>query len=166
MGTGRSNKLVGQTGEYLVAAELSRMGLIATTFTGNVPHYDIIAADEEGRHVFIQVKAGKVASWQLNLEQFCHVEFDGRRQILAPRKTAPVIGLIVVFVRIAPDRNDRYYVCPWAKLRDLLIEGHSAFLARHDGIRPKRWDSLHCGIGENALQPFLEKWETVTDGLR
>ena len=41
MGTGRSNKLVGQTGEYLVTAELSRRGLIATTFTGNVPHYDI-----------------------------------------------------------------------------------------------------------------------------
>ena len=46
MATGRSNKLVGQTGEYLVAAELSRRGHIATTFTGNVPHYDIIASDE------------------------------------------------------------------------------------------------------------------------
>ena len=31
MATGRSNKLVGQTGEYLVAAELSRRGPIATT---------------------------------------------------------------------------------------------------------------------------------------
>jgi len=49
MATGRSNKLVGQTGEYLVAAELLRRGLIATTFTGNVPHYDIIASDETGR---------------------------------------------------------------------------------------------------------------------
>ena len=45
MGRGRSNKLVGQTGEYLVAAALSRRGLIATTFTGNVPHYDIIASE-------------------------------------------------------------------------------------------------------------------------
>ena len=44
MATGRTSKLVGQTGEYLVAAELSRRGLIATTFTGNVPHYDIIAS--------------------------------------------------------------------------------------------------------------------------
>jgi hypothetical protein len=26
-------------GEYLVAAEVCRRGLIATTFTGNVPHY-------------------------------------------------------------------------------------------------------------------------------
>ncbi len=44
MATGHSNKLVGQTGECLVAAELGRRGLIATTFTGNVPRYDIIAS--------------------------------------------------------------------------------------------------------------------------
>jgi hypothetical protein len=50
--TGRSNKLVGQTGEYLVAAELSRRGLIATTFTGNVPDYDIIASEKWGQ-IFI-----------------------------------------------------------------------------------------------------------------
>jgi hypothetical protein len=43
MATGRSNYLTKQTGEYLVAAELSRRGFIATTFTGNVPHYDIVA---------------------------------------------------------------------------------------------------------------------------
>lgn len=35
MATGRSNKIVGQTGEYLVAAELSRRGLIATTRIGS-----------------------------------------------------------------------------------------------------------------------------------
>lgn len=51
MELGRSNKLVGQTGEYLVAAELFRRGLIATTFTGHVPHYDIVASDERGQHV-------------------------------------------------------------------------------------------------------------------
>jgi hypothetical protein len=31
---------VGQAGEYLLAAELSQRGLIANTFTGNVPHRD------------------------------------------------------------------------------------------------------------------------------
>lgn len=46
MTSGRSNKIVGQTGEYLVAAELGRRGLIPTTFTDNAPHYDIIASDE------------------------------------------------------------------------------------------------------------------------
>ena len=54
--SGRATKLTGQIGEYLVAAELARRGLIATTFTGNVPHYDIIASDERGRHLSVQVK--------------------------------------------------------------------------------------------------------------
>jgi hypothetical protein len=53
MATGRHNKLVGQTGKYLVATELSRRNLIATTFTGNVPHYDIYASDEAGHHVSV-----------------------------------------------------------------------------------------------------------------
>ncbi|WP_151891987.1 MULTISPECIES: hypothetical protein [unclassified Halomonas] len=53
MTKGRSNKLVGATGEYLVAAELSRRELIATTFTGNVPHYDIVASDENGQQLLI-----------------------------------------------------------------------------------------------------------------
>ena len=166
MATGRSNKLVGQTGEYLVAAELSRRGLIATTFTGNVPHYDIIAADEAGRHVFIQVKSGKANSWQLDLRQFCDVTFEGKKQVLSPRKKSPVIGLVVVFVKIATERKDRYYICTWEQLRDVLVRGHEAFLARHDGIRPKRWDSMHSAIAEKALEPFLEQWSLVIDGLR
>jgi len=41
-------QLTKQVGEYLVAAEVCRRGLIATTFTGNVPHYDIIASNTTG----------------------------------------------------------------------------------------------------------------------
>ena len=67
MATGRDNKLVGAAGEYLVAAELCRRGLIATTFTGNVPHYDIVASDAKGRHVSIQVKASRSGSWQFKV---------------------------------------------------------------------------------------------------
>ncbi|MBN8459438.1 MAG: hypothetical protein J0M04_16540 [Verrucomicrobia bacterium] len=166
MATGRSNKLVGQTGEYLVAAELSRMGLIATTFTGNVPHYDIIAADERGKHVFIQVKAGKANSWQLDIRQFCEIGFDGEKQVVGSKKKCPVIGLVMVFVRVCEDRSDRYYVCRWEDLRDLLVKGHKEFLARHGGRRPKKWDSMHSAILESVLEPFLEKWDVVTEGLR
>ena len=54
--TGRSKYLTKQAGEYLVAAELSRRGYIATTFTGNVPYYDIIAVDDRGGHVVVQVR--------------------------------------------------------------------------------------------------------------
>ena len=43
MATGLSTKLTGQIGEHLVTAELGRLGIIATPFSGNVPEIDILA---------------------------------------------------------------------------------------------------------------------------
>ena len=167
MATGRSNKLVGQTGEYLVAAELSRRGLIATTFTGNVPHYDIIASDESGRHVSVQVKAGRGSSWQFsNITQYCDITFNGKRQIVGDKKPCPVRGLIVTFVKIEEDGNDRFYILTWQRLRDLLVKGHKAFLQRHSGIRPQRWDSLHVAISEKTLRPYRDRWDNIEKNLR
>lgn len=39
-------QLIKMIGEYLVCAELCRRELIATTSTGNVPEFDILATDE------------------------------------------------------------------------------------------------------------------------
>lgn len=167
MATGRSNKLVGQTGEYLIAAELSRRGLIATTFTGNVPHYDIIASDEAGRHVSVQVKASRGSSWQFgNIAQYCDITFDCQRQVVGDVKPCPVLRLIVVFVKIANDGNDRFYILPWEQLRDLLVAHHKTFLAKHGGRRPKKWDSLHCAIDEKTLHPYKDQWATIEKNLK
>ena len=57
MATGRGNQLTKQAGEYIVAAELSRRGFVATTFTGNVPADDIVAVDDQGGQALVQVKA-------------------------------------------------------------------------------------------------------------
>lgn len=167
MATGRSNKLVGQTGEYLVAAELSRRGLIATTFTGNVPHYDIIASDESGRHVSVQVKTSRGTTWQFgNITQYCDITFDDTRQLVGDMKPCPVNRLIVAFVKIEEGGNDRFYILPWQKLRDLLVKLHREYLEKHDGVRPQRWDSLHTAISERTLLPYLNKWDTIKKNLR
>jgi len=166
MSTGRSNKLVGQAGEYLVAAELSRRGLIATTFTGNVPHYDIIASDEEGRHVSVQVKAARSGSWQFSIDQFCEIAYRGKKQIVGTAKPAPVKRLIMVFVIMNEYGSDRFYICRWEKIRDRQIEGYKAYLARHGGVRPKKWDSLHSGLRERHLLQYRDRWETIERNLR
>jgi hypothetical protein len=167
MATGRSNKLVGQTGEYLIAAELSRRGLIATTFTGNVPHYDIIASDETGRHVSVQVKASRGASWQFgNITQYCDIRFDGKRQVVGKPKACPVNRLIVAFVRIADGGKDSFYILPWGTLRDLLVEHHREFIARHDGMRPRKWESLHCAIEEKVLKSHENRWDVIEQNLK
>ena len=166
MASGRSNKIVGQTGEYLVAAELGRRGLIATTFTGNVPHYDIIASDEKGKHVSVQVKAGRGTSWQLNISHYCEITFQENKQIVGRATECPVQDLVVVFVRIAQDGNDKFYILRWPILRDILKRNHKKYLARHNGTRPKSWKSVHTAIYEKHLAPFQNKWETIEEILR
>jgi Holliday junction resolvase-like predicted endonuclease len=166
MGTGRNNKLVGQTGEYLVAAELSRRGYIATTFTGNVPDYDIIASNEKGKHVSVQVKASSGSSWQFgDVSRYFEISYKGRRQIVGRPKKCPVQRLVVVFVAIDPKGNDRFYILTWRALRDSLRKGHKAYLAAHGGKRPQKWDSLHAAIQEKHLTPHLNRWEVVTQCL-
>ena len=167
MKKGRSNKLVGATGEYLVAAELSRRGLIATTFTGNVPHYDIIASDDVGHHVSIQVKASRSGSWQFaNITNFCEINFSGKRQNVGKGKPSPIKRLVFVFVRVDADGDDDFFVLTWRQLRNLLVKQHREYLERHGGIRPKSWDSLHAGIVESSLGPYRDKWDTVAKNLK
>src|SRR5262249_21829537 len=48
-------------------AELSGRGFIATTFTGNMPSYDIVVVDKQGGHALVQVKAIAGKSWQLDV---------------------------------------------------------------------------------------------------
>lgn len=168
MASGRDNKLVGQTGEYLVAAELSRRGLIATTFTGNVPHYDIIVSDEIGRHASVQVKAARLGSWQFgNMGNFCEIEFQNKRQLIGKAKVAPVRRLVFTFVKIGEEPGgDRFYVLSWAELRNLLIKKYADFLLRNDGIRQKKWDSLHVAVKETMLLPYRDKWQLIHDCLK
>ena len=88
MATGLSNKLASQTGEYLVCAELGRRGLIATTFTGNVPEYDLLVCDDSLRTLPVQVKTTRGDSWRSRADIWLELEIDeesGRQINNGPR---------------------------------------------------------------------------------
>jgi len=94
MKTGRSLYLTKQAGEYSVAAELSRRGYIATTFTGNVPYYDIIAVDDSGGHAVVQVKAIAGKSWQFNAKDFADIVWKvGKKSPLRTKRTISRFGV-------------------------------------------------------------------------
>ena len=167
MATGMHNKLVGQTGEYLVASELSRRGLIATTFTGNVPHYDIIASTEEGKHISVQVKTISGSSWQLaRVDQFVEIKFNGRVQIVGKRLPSPVDNLVFVFVKLGNYGSDKFYICTWPEITEIISRNHSEYLAKHNGIRPKRWDSLHTAFSEKDIAHFENRWDLIEKLLK
>src|SRR5215510_604171 len=157
MATGRSNQLTKQVGEYLVAAELGRFGLVAATFSGSVPDYDIIATDSAFRSVPVQVKAVTGSSWQFDIRRFVNVHLNDKKQIVGD--PVPITNDIVcVMVALKGYGSDRFYVLPLKKLQELLISGHCAYLAKHGGVRPKKHDSFHCAISEEQLAPFKDKW--------
>ena len=76
MSKGRDNKLAGQIGEYLVCAELGKRGLIATPFSGNVPAFDVLAADDLCRTVPIQVKASRNDNWPSDARDWMQISLD------------------------------------------------------------------------------------------
>ena len=167
MQKGYNNKLVGQAGEYLVASELSRRGLIATTFTGNVPHYDIVASDEDGRHVSVQVKAVRRGSWQGDISKYCEISFDGRKQIISDEpKKCPIKRLVMVFVQLSEKYgDDRFYILTWEEFRDVAVKHHKDYLKAYKGIRPKKFDSLHFSVSEETLAEYASRWEVIEDHL-
>ena len=157
MATARSNQLTKQIGEYLVAAELGRLGLIAATFSGSIPDYDIVATDSAFRSVPVQVKTVNGTSWQFDIRRFVDVQLDGKKQIVGRRK---ILSNDIVCVMLALSRYgaDRFYVLPLKTLQDLLIEMYRKYLKKHGGVRPKKYDSFHAAISEQELAPFKDGW--------
>jgi hypothetical protein len=166
MATGRSNQLTKQIGEYLVACELARQGLLVATFSGNVPDFDLIATDYEGRSCPIQVKTIRGRAWQFSIDKFVEITFDGNKQLIGDKKPLPIPQLVCVFVLAAEKYGeDQFYVMEWAKVQDILIANHKRWLDAHGGVRPKRPDSLHCSIVQSDLQDFKDNWSIISSRL-
>ena len=157
MATGRSNQLTKQIGEYLVASELGRIGLVAATFSGNVPDYDIIATDSGFKSVPVQVKTKNGASWQFDIRKFVDVRLDGKKQVIG-RPVALSDNIVCVMLALSRYGKDRFYVLSLKTLQKALIKIHRNVLKKFGGVRPKKFDSFHCAIGEHELTPFKDAW--------
>lgn len=164
MATGRSNQLTKQIGEYLVACELARRGLLVATFSGNVPDFDLIATDSKGSSCPIQVKAVKGGAWQFSIDKFADIGFDGNKQLIGNPKILSIPDLICVFVVTAEKYgDDQFFVLEWVKVQDIAIAGYTNWLGSHGGVRPRKPDSLHCAITKPDLQPYMNNWSIINN---
>ena len=172
MATGRSNKLVGQVGEFLVCAELGRrLGLIATPFSGNVPGYDIIATNERGASTLIQVKANNGGeTWQLSGDKYLDIRFDPKtnRQTIDGRTPLSDPGTICVFLWLSPIRTaaDRFFILTRQEFQTIVHAHYTANLERHGGKRPKAPESRHTAISIAELERFEDNWQLISDATR
>jgi hypothetical protein len=152
-------QLVRQIGEHLVVSKLGRMGIIATPFAGNVPDYDILASDTEGKSIPIQVKAIRSSSWQFSITSFLSVEVKTTKQIVLGKVKLTNSNLVCVFVRLWKDKPDEFYIL---KLRD--IQNH--FFKNYKGrIKPKNIHSFHCAIWPSEIEKFRDNWGLITKHL-
>ncbi len=154
-------QLAGQIGESLVVVELGRRGIVATAFAGNVPDIDLLAY-KNGRTAHIQVKAIRTGGISLDAKRFMNISFDGDRQIIDGPDDTMDRDLIYVFVSIGSKLGeDRFHILTQGDLKDITIEGHSSYLAKHGGVRPKNPSSTHVGVSVGSLAEYEDNWSLI-----
>ena|ERR1017187_5024102 len=172
MSSGRSNKLAGQIGEYLVCAELGRRGFIATPFSGNVPTFDVLATDELCRTVPIQVKATRSDKWPSDARTWMNIEFDRDTGVQRCLRATPISNpeLIYVCVTIAspgaPVGRDRFFVLTMADLQKVCMEGYARWMDKHQWKRPRSPESYDCRYEVGEISQFEDKWDLIIHRLR
>lgn len=169
MNKGRSNKLAGQIGEYLVCAELGRRGLIATPFSGNVPTFDVLATDEQCRTVPIQVKASRSDNWPSDARTWMKLELDPKTGIQHYYGPAEISNpdLIYVCVAIATvGEKDRFFILTRGELQQVCIAGYTRFMERQGWRRPRNAASYDNRYGIQSIQRYEDNWQLITDRLR
>lgn len=155
MASGISAKLKGQIGEHLVTAELGRLGVIATPFSGNVPDFDILA-HANGATAHIQVKAIKSDSWQFDVRRFLNVELVNGKQVFHGVNTELDRKLICVFVSLGEKLgDDKFYVFRQGWLQDRSEETYQPRKP------PKNVASFHWAIWERDFHAHLGKWDLI-----
>jgi hypothetical protein len=148
-----------------VAAELCRRGLIATTFTGNVPDFDIIAINEAFETIPIQVKTIWHGYWQLDADNFLIINKHNDIQEVIGKESLSNSDLIYIFVRLISQGDDEFYILQLRDLQEIIFDDYSQYLAKYNGKRPKNPNSTHIGMDTKLLQKFRDNWDLITNQL-
>ena len=156
----------------MVCAELGRRNLIATPFSGNVPAFDILAADALCRTVPIQVKASRGDSWRDNARKWMNISFDentNAQKYLGPLHIANP-DLIYVHVAIAPpdaskDSKDRFFILTKTHLQNVCIKKYSAWMDTKEWKRPKIPKCTDNRYWIADLKDYEDKWQVISDRL-
>jgi hypothetical protein len=142
-----STTLSGITGVYLVAAELSRRGFIASVALGNSPVIDILASDPKvSRPVALQVKTNQQGDgiWLLDKE--------------AENQQAD--NLFYVFVDLRTDGHHEFYVVPSKEVARITAENHRTWM-RTPGRRGQPHKDTPMREFKDPEGKFLARWDLL-----
>jgi Holliday junction resolvase-like predicted endonuclease len=162
-------KITGQIGEYLVAAELGRQGYIATTFTGNVPEFDILVTDDKLRTIPIQVKTiRRGGAFQSVASKWMDISIEKKRKQIIHRKVRLANPRLVFVMVVLGEKygEDEFYLLTQKQLQDIHVKAYSTWLKERKGIRPRKPESLHCAVSPDKLQAFHDNWGIFKGGRK
>jgi len=155
MTTGRSTQLTRQIGEHLVAAEFGRIGFVAVPFAGNVPHFDLLVANEAGFSIPVQVRAINGGSWQFDATTLLNIEIkNGRQKVLGPKLTANP-GLVCILVYLRGAGKDEFITTRFRDLQDYFASTYKG------GRRKKNPESTHCVIQLKDIRKKFKNWNPL-----
>ena len=171
MKTRHSNQLTRQIGEHLVVSKLGRLGILATPFAGNVPDFDVLASDLSGHSLPLQVTTINGGSWQFKAKTFLEIEQQGDCQVVKGEKKLRNPDLVCVFVLLALDERDEFYVFPLKTLQQYCRRIYRDKGSKEDAFprevrRRKNPKSTHCAVRPRDLQEYRVKedrhWALIT----
>lgn len=162
---GRKNKLTGQIGEFLVSAELGKLGLIATPFSGNVPQFDIIVADEYDRSLPVQVKCTNSDNWPTKADQWMDItiDHDNKKQLYTGKITFNNNNLLYVFVVISREinGNDRFFILKKKNVQDIYITNYCTWMDSINWHRPRNYKSMDCRFSIKDISQYEDNWDII-----
>ena len=150
--TQRNNKklspvLSGVAGEYFVAAELSRLGYIATVTLRNTKGIDILVSNEKAsKSIGLQVKTSQGAKrWLLNKK--------------AEEYFADNLFYAFVVLKAKNSRPD-YYIVPSKVVAEFIKVSHADWL-RTPGKRGQAHQDTAMRAFEDKADIYLERWDAL-----
>ncbi|MEA2074633.1 MAG: hypothetical protein U9O85_02700 [Euryarchaeota archaeon] len=148
MTEGISGVLTGVSGEYFVAAELSRRGFIASITLRNTKGIDVLAPNQDtSKSVGIQVKTnhGKRKAWILNQKAENYFEEN----------------LFYIFVNLK-GTNERpdFYIVPSKVVAEHIKKSHQEWL-KTPGKKGKPHKDTPMRMFKDEEDQYLEKWGSL-----
>ncbi len=68
-----------------------------------------------------------------------NIDFNGRTQTIIGKKEDINRDLTFIIVKVRDHLGeDVFYICDQGIIQDLVLQEHSSFLKKHDGVRPKK----------------------------
>lgn len=163
------NQLTGQIGEHLACAELGRRGYIATSFSGNVPEFDLLIANENLQTIPIQVKTLTEGNWTTKITDWIDIIIDDneKKQIDNGNKKIdnPDLIYICIMLKNKSSDKDRFFILTKKDLQTICTKSYRKWMDSKGWKRPNNYKSIDCKYGIEDIRDFENNWGLIEDRI-